>query len=209
MDRTLVDTHTAKLYIRYQRDIGEMGIVEALRASFWVLQYTVGMINAERVARHALRSYRGQSTQWLEERCRQWFKDYVLREVSNIGRTRVREYQQRGTPVAVATSAVRFTAQPLADELNIEHMVCSELEQVDGILTGEFEAPLCYGEGKLQKARQLTESLGCDLKEAAFFTDSITDLPLMEQVSCPVAVNPDARLRKEARRRGWRIEEWL
>jgi len=121
----------------------------------------------------------------------------------------VREHVENGNHVAIATSAVRQIAQPLAEHLSITNLVCSELEQRDGRLTGEFCAPLCYAEGKRQRARALATSLGTELRRATFYTDSITDAPLLEAVGTPVAVNPDARLRRLARRRGWRIEDWL
>lgn len=209
MDRTLVDTHTAKLYTRFQRDLGEIGLLEALRNSYWLVQYTIGVINAEDVARHVLESYRGKTDAWLTERCQGWFESHVLERVSVRGRARVLEHQQAGHRVAIATSAVRQVAQPLARELAIPHLVCSELEVRDGELTGAFNRPLCYGQGKLERAKALVLSLGGCMEGAAFYSDSITDLPLLEAVGHPVVVNPDARLRRIARRRGWPIEEWI
>jgi HAD superfamily hydrolase (TIGR01490 family) len=209
MDRTLVDTHTAQLYVRFQRDLGEIGPLETLRASYWILQYTIGVINAEQVARHVLEGYRGKSDAWLTDRCQRWFQSHVRERVSSIGRARVREHLKAGHAVAIATSAVRQIAEPLARELSIPHLICSELEVRDGELTGSFNPPLCYGEGKLERARAFLRSVGADLEQAAFYTDSITDLPLLEAVGQPVVVNPDARLRRAARRRGWLIEDWI
>jgi HAD superfamily hydrolase (TIGR01490 family) len=209
MDRTLVDTHTAKLYTRFQRDLGEIGLLEALRNSYWLLQYTIGVIDAEDVARHVLEGYRGKTDAWLTERCQGWFESHVLERVSARGRARVQEHRQAGHGVAIATSAVRQVAQPLARELSIPHLVCSELEVREGELTGAFDRPLCYGRGKLERAKALVLSLGGSLDRAAFYSDSVTDLPLLEAVGHPVVVNPDARLRRIARRRGWPIEEWI
>jgi HAD superfamily hydrolase (TIGR01490 family) len=209
MDRTLVDTHTAKLYMRFQRELGEIGPLETLRNSYWLLQYTFGVINAEQVALHVLQGYRGKTDAWLTERCQGWFESHVLARVSSVGRARVQEHQLAGHVVAIATSAVRQVAQPLAHALSIPHLVCSELEVRSGELTGSFDRPLCYGPGKLERAECLVLSLGGSLDRAAFYTDSITDLPLLEAVGYPVIVNPDARLRRIARRRGWPIEDWL
>ena len=78
----------------------------------------------------------------------------------------------------------------------------------DGKLTGKVEHPLCFGHGKLVRARRLAEELGFKLEEAVFYTDSITDLPLLEAVGERVCVNPDPRLRRLARARGWKIERW-
>ncbi|MEO5728482.1 MAG: haloacid dehalogenase-like hydrolase, partial [Byssovorax sp.] len=77
-----------------------------------------------------------------------------------------------------------------------------------GIFTGRAEAPLCLGEGKVVRAERLARALGFRLEDAIFYTDSISDLPLMERVAEPVAINPDPRLRRLAERRGWRIERW-
>ena len=210
MDRTLVDVHTAQLYLRLQRELGEIGLLEALRCSYWLLLYGFGWIKAESVALRLLADYRGRPEEWLRERCRQWFQSHVRVCISSVGRTRVREHQAAGHQVAIATSAVRQAALPLAEELCIEHLVCSELEvEVEArALTGTFERPLCYGAGKLERARILVQSLGSSLDQAVFYTDSITDLPLLEAVGQPIAVNPDPRLRRLARRRGWPIEDW-
>jgi HAD superfamily hydrolase (TIGR01490 family) len=209
MDRTLVDTHTAKLYVRFQRDLGEIGVLETLRTSYWILQYTIGVINAEQVARHVLESYRGKSDAWLTDRCQGWFLSHVRERVSAIGRARVREHLKAGHVVAIATNAVRQVAEPLARELAIPHLICSELEVRDGELTGSFTPPLCYGAGKLERAQTFLRSIGASLEQAAFYTDSITDLPLLEAVGQPVVVNPDMRLRRAARRRGWLVEDWI
>jgi HAD superfamily hydrolase (TIGR01490 family) len=209
MDRTLVDTHTAQLYVRFQRDLGEIGPLDVLRTSYWLMQYTLGVIDAEQVAHRVLDSYRGKHEAWLMERCRSWFQSHVRPRISALGRERVREHQRAGHGVAVATSAVRQIAQPLADELAIPHVVCSELEVLAGALTGTFSYPLCYGSGKLERAEALVRSLGGRLEHTVFYTDSITDLPLLEAVGQPVAVNPDARLRRVAKRRGWAIEDWI
>jgi HAD superfamily hydrolase (TIGR01490 family) len=208
MDRTLVDIHTARLYLQLQRELGEIGLLELLRSSYWLLQYGFGWIQAERVALRLLADYRGQPEEWLRERCRQWFQSHVRVWISSVGRARVREHQAAGHQVAIATSAVRQAALPLAEELSIEHLVCSELGVEGRALTGTFERPLCYGTGKLERAHALVQSLGSSLDQAVFYTDSITDLPLLEAVGQPVAVNPDPRLRRVARRRGWPIENW-
>jgi HAD superfamily hydrolase (TIGR01490 family) len=209
MDRTLIDTHTAKLYVQFQRDLGEIGAFEAVRTSYWLLQYTLGVIDAKQVALHVLQGYRGKTDAWLRDRCQRWFQSHVRERISSIGRVRVREHLRAGHAVAIATSAVLQVAEPLAHELSIPHLVCSELEVRDGELTGSFNWPLCYGQGKRERAETLLRSLGARLEQTAFYTDSITDLPLLEAVGHPIVVNPDARLRRAAKRRGWLIEDWI
>lgn len=208
MDRTLVTRHTSRLYVRFLRDRGEMNAWNALQVAYWLVQYTLGVVDAEQVAKYLLKDYRGKDSQWLRERCQYWFRTYVQPHISQLGRNRVAEHLSNGHHVAVATSAFRHSAEPLAEALNIPHLICSELEEESKILTGNFCAPLCFGQGKLQRAQQLVEKLGGKLSQVAFYTDSITDVPLLEKVGEPVIINPDFRLRRLAARRNWPVEDW-
>ena len=112
-------------------------------------------------------------------------------------------------PLAIVTGASRYASAPLARRLEIPLLVSTVLEvDAEGRFTGRAERPLCLGEGKLQRARALAEAQGFRLEDATFYSDSISDLPLLELVGEPVAVNPDPRLRRVAERRRWRIERW-
>ncbi len=209
MDRTLVRKDTATLWMRYQRDIGEANLRDAAKVAFWLLQYTLGVIDAERVAEAVVRDYAGKEERWMIDTCRTWFRGYVLEHVSEAGRRAVERHRTAGDTLAIVTGATRYAAEPLAAELGIEHVICSTLEvDAEGRFTGRPHKPLCYGRGKIELTERRAAALGAPLREAIFYSDSITDLPLLEHVAEPVAVNPDARLGRVARRRGWRIERW-
>src|SRR5262245_40140579 len=105
--------------------------------------------------------------------------------------------------MAVVSSATRYQIEPLARDLGIEHILCTQLEVCDGRFTGGIQPPLCYGEGKLDAARALAETRGVDLSESFFYTDSDEDLPLLEHVGRPRPTNPNRRLATIAARRGW------
>ncbi len=209
MDRTLVRVDTATLYVRYQRALGEIGLRDHARVAWWLLRYSVGLIDAPRVAAKALAAYRGKSERWMIERCEGWFEQWVVPHVAEAGAQAVLRHQQAGDEVVIVTGATAYAARPLAARLGIEHVVCTELEVDEaGFFTGNIVAPLCYAEGKIERASRLADRLGVTLKDATFYTDSITDLPLLEHVAERVVVNPDARLRRVARQRGWRVERW-
>lgn len=209
MDRTLVRKETASLYVRYQRDIGEAGNRDMARVLFWVFQYTLGVIDAPSVAAKALRSLRGTPELVLSARCDDWFRSYVEPHVCDLGRQTVEAHRRDGDVLAIVTGASPYAARPLARTLGIQHVVASELEVDDaGLFTGKFAPPLCYGEGKIVRAERLSRELGFRLADAVFYSDSYTDLPLLEAVGEPVVINPDPRLSRHAKRRGWRIERW-
>lgn len=209
MDRTLLRVDSAGLYTRYRRDRGEASLLDALRVALWVTQYTFGVIDAPKVARKALEGFRGREESWLEQSCAEWFPEYVLPEVQQAGRRAVLKHREAGDFVAIVTGATRYVAEPVAAELGIPHVICSELEvDGEGRFTGGIIEPLCYGLGKIERTAKVAEREGFNLEDATFYSDSITDLPLLEVVRAPVVINPDRRLRRVAERRGWPIEAW-
>jgi putative phosphoserine phosphatase/1-acylglycerol-3-phosphate O-acyltransferase len=86
--------------------------------------------------------------------------------------------------------------------------LCTRYEVKDGRFTGDFIEPLCYGEGKVIHAERFAREHNIDVDASYFYTDSCTDLPMLERVSYPRVVNPDVRLRWVAKRKGWPILNW-
>lgn len=208
MDRTLVRIDTATLYVRYQRDKGEATWRDVARVAYWMLQYTFGVIDAQRVAEQAMEAFKGKEEEWLRVTCEEWFVDYVRQHVAEAGRGAVDRHRQAGDLVAIVTGATPYAARPLARDLGIDHVVATHLEVLDGCFTGKVKQPMNYGAGKVIRAEELAREQGFSLGDATFYTDSITDLPLLERVGVPIAVNPDSRLRRIAKKRGWKIESW-
>ncbi|HZU85224.1 MAG TPA: HAD-IB family hydrolase [Polyangiaceae bacterium] len=209
MDRTLVREATVGLYVRYLRARGGARWCDSARVLWWLAQYTLGVVDAPRVVARALASLEGMHETVLSARCDDWFRRDVERHVSDAGRRAVAAHRARGDVVAIVTGASPYFARPLARRLDIEHVVATELEVgADGRFTGRLSEPLCYGRGKLARTRALAGRLGFRVDESTFYSDSYTDLPLLEAVRTAVAVNPDPRLAAVARRRGWRVERW-
>lgn len=209
MDRTLVRRETASLYVRYQIDTGEASWFDLARTTFWVAQYTLGILDMESVAEKALLTIRGMPETVLAARCEDWFTRYVEQHIAEGGRQAVERHRAAGDLCAIVTGGSAYASRPLAQRLAIEHVVSTEFEVDDRrCFTGRPLRPLCVGEGKVKRAEQLAEACSFRLEEAVFYSDSVSDLPLLERVAEPVAVNPDVRLQRIAERRGWRIERW-
>jgi HAD superfamily hydrolase (TIGR01490 family) len=209
MDRTLLSRETASMYVRYQREIGEASTRDLLRTLAWVAEYTVGTLDMQKVAARVLRTLEGVPEVVVASRCDDWFVRSVERFVTDGGRRAVLGHQEAGDVCAIVTGASIYASRPLARLLGIPNVVASAFE-VDGqaVFTGRPVWPLCFGEGKLERARAFADAQGMRLEDAVFYTDSHSDLPLLERVGEPVAVNPDPRLSRIARKRGWRIETW-
>ncbi len=208
LDRTLLRKDTVSLYVRYTRGLGELRWRDRVHIAWWIAQYSLGVLDAPGIAEQALSSLRGMPEIAFAARCDDWVRRDVERYISDEARVTIRRHRAQGDLLGIVTGATPYVARPIARKLGIEHVIATELEILDQTLTGRPHYPLCYGEGKILRTRALADELGFDLADAWFYSDSITDLPLLSAVGHPVVVNPDWPLRREALRRRWPIESW-
>ena len=117
----------------------------------------------------------------------------------------VREHQDAGRCCYIATAASQPAAEILAEALVMDGAMgtCWEIE--GGVYTGRLDGPFAYGEGKAQRLREFAAERAIDLEQSWAYSDAVSDLPMLEAVGHPVAVNPDAGLEEVARREGWEI----
>ena len=109
-----------------------------------------------------------------------------------------------GRNVVVVSASGEELVAPIARALGATHAMATRMVVEDGQYTGEIEF-YCYGEGKVQAIRELAAREGYSLEHCYAYSDSITDLPMLEAVGHPTVVNPDRALRKEATARGWPV----
>ena len=127
--------------------------------------------------------------------------------IARAGVARIREHQAAGEEVWLLSAATQFVVQPVAEFLGIPCRF-TELEIIGQRITGYIVGEACYGPGKVTWAERIARERGVALADCAFYSDSISDLPLLERVGRPVAVNPDRRLERLARARGWVVERF-
>jgi len=112
-----------------------------------------------------------------------------------------------GRTVFIVSSSPEEVVRPLAEHLGDVDVIATRAKIEDGKYTGQLEF-YCYGEGKAEAIRQIAGERGIDLSGSYAYSDSSTDLSMLEAVGHPVAVNPDRELRKEAEKRGWQIRDF-
>ena len=113
-----------------------------------------------------------------------------------------------GETLVLTTATNRVVSELTAIDLGVDHYICTELEQVDGLYSGSTAGVLNMRTGKVDRLRQWLSELGATdrlLKEASFYTDSINDLALLSVVRRPVVVDPDPRLESTALRKRWTV----
>ncbi|HQT81277.1 MAG: phosphoserine phosphatase [Ferrovum sp. 37-45-19] len=117
--------------------------------------------------------------------------------------------KEKASLMAIVTATNSFVTRPIANLLTIEHLVATEPEVLDnGEYSGKILGIPCFQAGKITKVTQWLHSLNQswdEYNDTVFYSDSLNDLPLLEKVSCPIAVDPDETLLAHAQYRGWQI----
>jgi HAD superfamily hydrolase (TIGR01490 family) len=138
-----------------------------------------------------------------------WHSDFMQRKIRPMILPRAPELIARHSDAltAIVTATNRFITEPIARELGVETIIATDIEEVDGVFTGKPRGTPTFREGKIARVNEWLASRGRRLEdfESWFYSDSLNDLPLLERVTHPVAVDPDATLRAHAAERGWEI----
>ena len=175
----------------------------AARAPRWQV---MDRASRARFNRRFYEEYEGLPAESLREHAREALGEYLLPRVQHAAIRRVRAHRSRGDRIVLLTGALDFLVEPLshlADEV-----VSARLVERDGQFTGELAEPPLTADGRASTAARIAAEHGVPLSDCHAYGDSISDLPLLELVGHPHAVNPDFRLAREARRRRWDVLEW-
>lgn len=209
LDRTLIAANSGVLWLRSELKLGRISRLKAFAAQLWVARYHLGFAGRGDGLKHAIATLAGSSEVELRDRTATFY-DADVRTLFRPGaRIAIEAHRRAGDKLVLLTSSSSYMADLVARDLQLDAVLCNRFE-VDktGLYTGRPQGELCYGAGKLIHARDYAKSQGMGLESATFYTDSFADLPVMEAVGHPIAVNPDGRLRRIAAARGWPILDW-
>jgi len=178
---------------------------EAQNAAFYE-QYKAGTLDIHEFLGFALRPLAEHATAELE-RWHAEFMDARIRPAMGApARALVRRHLDAGDLCAVVTATNSFVTGPIAREFGVPHLVATEPERIGGRYTGRVAGTPCFREGKIARVQAWLAEQGRqlgDFAQSRFYSDSQNDLPLLELVTHPVAVDPDPKLAAVARARGW------
>ena len=136
------------------------------------------------------------------------FRSHIARQIYPETRALVATHLRKGHTVAIISSATPYQVLPAARSLDIEHVLCTNLQVDNGEFTGAVVRPICFGPGKVIAAESLAAEHGVDLERSFFYSDSTDDLELLERVGNPRPLNPSNRLLAIAERRGWPVRRF-
>ena len=161
----------------------------------------------ERMRTEAAKLTAGWDPERVREVVEQVLEDVITPLIYVEAMELMAEHRAAGRAICIVSSSPEEIVEPFARLLRIDHWIATKPEVVDGRYTGELEF-YAYGPHKARAIEELAARESLDLEGSFAYTDSITDVPMLESVGRPVAVNPDKELRRLALERGWRIEQF-
>jgi putative phosphoserine phosphatase/1-acylglycerol-3-phosphate O-acyltransferase len=204
-DGTLIDGYSASaLYAHRFRnfEIGPAEILHTLRAS---LGDTLTEDGFEDLLVRGIRGWTGRTPEDVGELGEQLFAGGIAGTLFHEAWRIVKAHQRQGHTIVIATSATRFQVAPLARELGIEDVLCTELESEGGVLTGRVAGRTLWGAGKLAAVEAFADKRGIALTDAYAYANGDEDIPFLSAVGHPRAVNPQPKLAAASARNGWEV----
>ncbi len=207
-DGTIIAGFSAFVFIREQVKRGEIAPDEFLKLAAAMTSFGLGNMGFSAMMIATMQFRRGLSEAQYLECGEQLFREQIARRIYPESRALVQAHQSKGHTVAIVSSATRYQVEPTARDLDIEHVLCTELEVEDGKFTGGVIRPTCFGPGKVAAAEAIADRFGVDLDRSFVYSDSYDDIELLERVGNPRPLNPNSKLTRVAEERGWPISRF-
>jgi len=209
LDNTLLagdsDFEWARFLIR-------QGVVDearhAARSRRFFRAYQEGTLNISAFLDFQLKPLTQQPRSTLTQWHKIFLESFIRPLIGSKARTLVSGHLSKGDLCALVTATNSFVTGPIAREFGIHHLIATIPACENGEFTGKARGAPAFQEGKINRVSDWLESQGLwwsDFSDTFFYSDSHNDLPLLEKVTRPVAVNPDQSLRELAKQRGWKI----
>lgn len=206
LDNTLLGGDSDYLWGQFliERNVVDRSRYEAENERFYD-QYKNGTLDIYEFLRFQLRPLVENDMETL----RSWRGQFMDEKIRPVMLTKAREliesHRRTGDALVIITATNRFITAPIARAFGVEHLIATEAEYVDGRYTGEVAGIPCFREGKVERLNRWLEEQGLTPAASWFYSDSQNDIPLLETVTHPVAVDPDPALTQYAQRKQWPI----
>jgi|TARA_Y100000782_G_scaffold20848_1_gene22259 HAD superfamily hydrolase (TIGR01490 family) len=187
----------------------EQGIVDSAEYSrandYFYEQYQKGGLDIFEFLEFALKPLAKLSTEQLNKLHQKFMQDKIEPIVLPKGLELLKNHKEQGDYLLIITATNHFVTGPIAKRLGVDAIIATDPEQIDGEYTGKVAGTPCFQAGKVSRLNQWLETNDHNLEDSYFYSDSHNDLPLLELVTHPVAVNPDETLEKHANENLWPV----
>lgn len=206
LDNTLLDGDSDYLWGQFLAQKGRVDadFYEKENQRFYD-EYVAGTLDIFEFLEFSLAPLRDIDATELTQLHQQFMTECIQPAITKKSRTLIQKHIKQNDTLLIITATNLFITAPIAEELNIHNILATEPEILDDKYTGKVFGTPCFREGKVERLKVWLNKTGNNLAESCFYSDSHNDLPLLEMVTKPIAVDPDDTLRSHAEMKGWEI----
>lgn len=206
LDHTLLDGDSDHAWGQYLVDQTLVDpAIHKHRNDYFYEQYKAGTLDIHEYLTFTLKPLTEYPLQTMLDTRAAFLRDRIAPLISQKSRDLIAQHKNQGDTLLIITATNGFVTYPIAEMLGIEHIIAPEPEFVDGAYTGRVVGIPSFQQGKVTRLNEWLAERDIDLAGSYFYSDSHNDVPLLEIVDHPVAVDPDERLTALAQSRGWPI----
>lgn len=206
LDHTLLDGDSDSLWGRFLVKQGALDAEEFRReGARYMADYRAGRLDIHELLAFGLRPLKDNTPERLESWRVRFKQECVLPRIPVASRDLLQRHRALGHLLVIITATNSFITAPIAAEFAVDALIATEPEQDGARFTGRVAGIPCFREGKVQKLDAWLTERGLQPEESWFYSDSHNDLPLLQAVQHPVAVNPDETLTRVAAERSWPV----
>ena len=206
LDNTILNGDSDYAMINYLVHTQALDENAGKQNQIFIEDYQRGELDFDAYTTFALSAYIGMTRTEINEYMRPFVTKVIEPMINTLALKIIHDHGDRGDTILLASATNELIVQPIAKRLDIQNVIGTQVKFINDKCTGEYIPPSALGEGKLQLVQQWMQKNNFDdFSGVTFYSDSINDLPLLEAVDFPKAVNPDAMLEKISLERGWEI----
>ena len=187
-----------------EKGLVDKGLYEEANERFY-REYAEGRLDIHEFLNFALQPLATIDPEILKSLQREFMEKHIRPIMTRGGKELIARHRNEGNHPLIITATNSFVTAPIAQAFGITDLIATEPEIVDGRYTGKVDGTPCFQNGKIERLHSWLEMSRMNFENSWFYSDSHNDLPLLEQVAHPVAVDPDDQLRAIATERGWPI----
>jgi HAD superfamily hydrolase (TIGR01490 family) len=206
LDNTLIAGDSAQAFSEFiaTSEVPTPADFLAVNQSF-MDDYDAGRLNLHAYMRYTLAPLIGLRPKMVEELVQRFLDEVLNDRILPAARELLDHHRACGDELVIVSATGSHLVEPIAGRLAVPHVLAVDVERVEGLITGNMTGIPTFREGKVTRVQAWSQHHAVDFRNAHFYSDSHNDLPLLEAVRHPVAVDPDPHLRRIAAERGWPI----
>lgn len=208
LDRTITKAISGRALAETAYKKRLMTRIDLVNAVYVSLAHRLKLIDPRKLIDKMLGWVKGIPESTLDDLCSEVFEKVLLPSVHPEVKPEIKFHKENNAKVVILSSSLVAICTEMAAYLEMDDVICTHLEAINGICTGRTSGPVCFGEEKVVRLREYCEINNIALEKAWYYGDSISDLPALSIVGIPVCVNPERKLLRVARKNGWKIFYW-